>query len=385
MNDLLFDIPGLAPSPPPAPELPTADPRTLLKGMSVAELEAWVKAALGEPGYRARQLFRWLYGRQAEDFEAMTDLSRELRGRLAELARVDALELREVFEADDGTTKLIFHVPRTGGTLESVWIPTDDRVTLCVSSQVGCALGCEFCLTAKMGLRGHLTAGEIVDQVVWAKRLFDARQRLTNVVFMGMGEPLHNYDNVVAAARLMQDDRGLNLSQRRITVSTVGLVPAIERLGADQVPVQLAVSLNATTDEVRDRIMPVNRRYPIATLIGALRRFPLPNRARITIEYVLLEGVNDTVADAERLARLLRGLRCKINLIPWNPHEGAGFKRPGPERVARFQAVLQHHNYNCLVRETRGDEKMAACGQLGGGTSGSIAPRERRRREPPAP
>jgi 23S rRNA (adenine2503-C2)-methyltransferase len=165
----------------------------------------------------------------------------------------------------------------------------------------------------------------------------------------------------------------------------VGLVPAIERLGAEQVPVQLAVSLNATTDEVRDRIMPVNRRYPIATLIGALRRFPLPNRARITIEYVLLEGVNDTVADAERLARLLRGLRCKVNLIPWNPHEGGSFKRPAPERVARFQAVLQHHNYTCLRRETRGDEKMAACGQLGGGASGSIAPRERRRREPTAP
>ena len=334
-------------------------------GMSLADLEQWVVDELDERPFRGRQLFGWLYSKRAESFDEMTDLTKALRARLADRAQVHALELKSIREAADGTKKLVFTVLRTGGTIESVWIPSDDRVTLCVSSQVGCALGCEFCMTAKLGLRGHLSVGEIVDQVVWARRLFEGEQRLSNIVFMGMGEPLHNFDNVVPAVRLLTDDRGLNFSHRKITISTVGLVPAIDRLGTEDIQVGLAVSLNATTDEVRSQIMPVNRRYPIASLLEALRRFPLLKRRRITIEYVMLAGVNDTDDDARRLTKLLAGLPSKINLIPFNPHKGAPFKRPDRSRVEQFQQIVQDRHFNCRVREARGDDEMAACGQLG--------------------
>ncbi len=353
--------------------------RTILKGMDLPALEAWVEETLGEKRYRARQIFRWLYQRRAASFDEMTDLSATTRARLAEQAEVHALELESVYEASDGTRKIVTRVPRTGGTIETVYIPSDNRVTLCISSQVGCALGCEFCLTAKMGLHAHLTAGEIVDQVVWARRLFEHEQHISNIVFMGMGEPLHNYDNVVAAARLLLHDEGLNFSHRKVTISTVGLVPAIERLGQEDFTVGLAVSLNASNDEVRNQIMPVNRRWDIATLLETLRQFPMPKRRRITIEYVLLAGLNDSDDDALRLVKLLRGLPVKVNLIPWNPHEGSPFARPSRERVLAFQNVLIERHFNCLIRETRGDDKMAACGQLGGGPEGKVVGPKRRR------
>jgi len=350
----------------------------VLKGLTLPELEAWVEEHLGEPKYRGRQLYRWLYQRWATDFEEMTDISKATRAKLEELAEPLALQLEGVHEAADGTRKIVLRVPRTGGTIETVYIPSEKRVTLCISSQVGCALGCEFCLTAKMGLHANLTAGEIVDQVIWSRRLFQAEQHISNIVFMGMGEPLHNYDNVVRASRLLIDDNGLNFSHRKITISTVGLVPAIERLGTEDFTVGLAVSLNASNDEVRDRIMPVNKRWNIETLLKTLREFPLPKRRRITIEYVLLSGVNDSDDDARRLAKLLKGLPVKVNLIPWNPHEGSEFARSPRERVLGFQSVLIDRHFNCLIRETRGDDRFAACGQLGGGPDGKVPPRRAR-------
>ena len=336
-----------------------------LKGMTLTELEEWVSERLGEKPYRARQLYRWMYVRWAKDFDEMTDLSKTFRQRLSTVAAVGTLALIDTQSAKDGTRKLVFRVLRTGHTVETVYIPSVTRVTLCISSQMGCALGCKFCLTATLGPQGDLTAGEIVDQVVWARRLFEADQHISNIVFMGMGEPLHNYENVVRAVRLLTDDKGLNFSHRKVTVSTAGWVPGIERLGTEDIDVGLAVSLNATTDEVRNEIMPVNRKHDISNLLGALRRFPLPKRRRVTIEYVLLHRINDSEEDAHRLVKLLRGLPCKINLIPFNPHAGTAYQRPTEARVAAFQRVLLDGHYNCLIRETRGDDKMAACGQLG--------------------
>jgi 23S rRNA (adenine2503-C2)-methyltransferase len=345
---------------------------TTLKGLSLSELEKWVSETTGEKPYRARQLYKWMYQKWSRDFEEMTDIAKPLREKLAETASLDALEFDEVIESTDGTRKLIFRVPRVDNKIEAVWIPSEARVTLCISSQVGCAFGCEFCLTAKMGLWGHLTAGEIVDQVVWARRLFEKERRLSNIVFMGMGEPLHNYDAVVQSIRLLIDDNGLNFSHRKITVSTVGLVPALERVGAEDITFGLAVSLNATTDDVRDQLMPINRKYPIDVLISALAKFPLPKRRRITIEYVMLAGVNDSDDDARRLARLLKPIPSKVNLIPFNPHPGSEFTRPSKDRVQTFRQILVDRHYNCMVRETRGDDTLAACGQLGGGVDGRV-------------
>lgn len=340
---------------------------TVLKGMTLPQLEEWVANHLGEKPFRARQLYRWMYVRWAEDFEEMTDLSKAFRQRLSKVAAVGALALEDVQSAKDGTKKLVFRVLRTGHGVETVYIPSESRVTLCISSQIGCALGCKFCLTATLGLKGNLTVGEIVDQVVWARRLFQAEQHISNIVFMGMGEPLHNYDNVVQAVRLLTDDNGLNFSHRKVTISTAGLVPELERLGAEDFDVGLAISLNASTDVVRNQIMPINRKHDIQALLGALRSFPLPKRRRVTIEYVLLHDVNDSEADARRLVKLLRGLPCKVNLIPFNPHAGGAYDRPPKERVLTFQQILLQGHYNCLIRETRGDDKMAACGQLGAG------------------
>lgn len=336
-----------------------------LKSLSREGLERFVVEELGEKRFRAGQLFNWMYVRHAASFDAMTSLAKDLRTKLAEVATLHSVVPHEAYQAPDGTTKVTFRC-YDNAVVEAVWIPNPDRNTLCVSSQVGCAMGCTFCLTAKMGLVRNLEVGEIVDQVVHIRRLFPEEEhgRLTNIVMMGMGEPLHNYDNVVEALKLMTHDEGLQLSNKKVTVSTSGLVPAIQRLG-DDITINLAVSLNATTDVVRDAIMPVNRRWPIPVLMETLRTIPLKQRRRITIEYVLLGGVNDTMDDAARLVKLLKGVPCKVNLIPWNPHPGTAFQRPEPEQVAAFQEYLLARNLNALIRETRGIEAMAACGQLG--------------------
>ncbi|PCC72841.1 23S rRNA m(2)A-2503 methyltransferase [Nannocystis exedens] len=335
--------------------------RIFLKGVPRPQLLEWAGAQGLRPG-QADALWAALYRKLRSDFATMPELDRAARDGLAAVARLDVLRLEAVKQAADGTSKLVFQTD-DGAAVESVLIPGPERATLCVSSQVGCAMNCQFCLTATMGLARNLSAAEIVDQLVIARRRFPDVW-ISNVVFMGMGEPLHNLDQVLPAIAVMVDDHGLGLSHRRVTVSTSGLVPQIRRLVAES-PAQLAVSINATTDEVRDAIMPVNRKYPLAVLFAALRELPLARRARVTLEYVLLAGVNDSLADAERLAELVRGLPCKLNLIPWNPHPGSEFRRPEPEQVAAFKAHLQGLRLNTSIRATRGDDTMAACGQLG--------------------
>jgi 23S rRNA (adenine2503-C2)-methyltransferase len=335
-----------------------------LRSLMPAELAARVAAA-GEPAYRGEQVFRWLHGEGVESVEEMTNVPRALRDALTADAPLRPLAMDVVQEARDGTRKLRFRTV-DDRSIESVLIPDDDeeraKLTLCVSSQVGCAMDCGFCATATLGYGRNLTAGEIVEQVYRATKL--AGRRPTNLVFMGMGEPMHNLDNVTRALSLLQHHWGLHFSPRRITVSTVGLVPGIEKLGQLDPAPNLAISLNATTDEVRDRIMPVNRKWPIAKLLEAARRFPLAHGRRVTFEYVLLAGVNDSDADADRLVRLVRGMPCKVNLIPWNPFQGPAFERPSAERIRTFQERLRASDMAVYIRTPRGDDIDAACGQL---------------------
>ncbi len=362
---------------------PTPDPSTLnpttttttenstkkiaLRGLTRPQLEAFCEESLGERRFRGRQLFAWLHLRQAKHFDDMTDLPLKLRDRLAALTHLHAISPHQAFPTTDGTTKLTFKL-YDNAVIESVVIPAEKRVTLCVSSQVGCAINCKFCLTARMGLVRHLEPAEIVEQVAWAKSLWEPQhgRRISNIVFMGMGEPLHNYDSVTQALRILLDPEGMNFSRRKITVSTSGLVPAIERLGSESdIRVNLAISLNASNDETRDVVMPINKKWNLDQLLGALRHYPLEPRQRITIEYVMLGGVNDTLDDARRLLKILAGIPHKINLIPWNPFPGVEFQRPDRDHVERFQRFLLDHNVNTTIRETRGLEAMAACGQLG--------------------
>lgn len=325
----------------------------------------------GEPAYRAEQIFRWLHGAgpggvgAVRDPMAPVNVPAALRQAMLGEAPLRPLAVDAVKEARDGTRKLRFRT-FDDRAIEAVLIPDDnperERLTLCVSSQVGCALDCGFCATATLGFGRHLSAGEIVEQLYWAMEI--AGRKPTNLVFMGMGEPLHNFDQVTRAVALMQHPWGAGLSPRRITVSTVGLVSGIEALAKVQPTPNLAISLNATTDEVRDRLMPVNRRWNIEALLAATRRFPLGHHRNITFEYVLLAGVNDTDEDARRLPRLLRGLRCKVNLIPWNPVPGLPFRRPADERVFAFQNAVRAAGYPVYIRTPRGDDVDAACGQL---------------------
>lgn len=317
-------------------------------------------AGQGKERYRATQLFKWLYQHDATSFSEMTNLSKALREELATTACISNLEPEEVEVGSDGTRKYLFRLA-DGNAVESVLIPDEDRNTLCISTQAGCAMQCAFCLTGTFRLTRNLTTAEIVNQILAVRRDVEVR----NIVLMGMGEPLHNLDNVIAALQIMVNDNGLKLSSRRVTVSTCGLVPELERLGRE-VTVNLAVSLNATTDELRDRIMPVNQRYPIATLLAALKTFPLPGRRKITIEYVLLGGLNDTPEDAKRLVRLLSDIPCKINLIPFNPHEGADFRPPTRAALDAFHKYLLDRHFTVITRDSRGSDISAACGQLKG-------------------
>jgi 23S rRNA (adenine2503-C2)-methyltransferase len=332
------------------------------RALSFAELSSRL-AAWGEPRYRAEQTFRWLHARGAATVDEMSDLPRALRDRMRAEAPPASMAVDAVQRGRDGTRKLRLRAA-DGRVVEAVLIPDEGKLTLCVSSQAGCALGCTFCATAAMGLVRHLGAGEIVDQVYRARALLEPGERLTNLVFMGMGEPLHNYDAVVRALDLLMSPLGLGMSFRRITLSTAGLVDGIARYGREPKRVNLAISLNATTDEVRSRIMPINRRWPIAELLAAAKRYPLEARRRLTFEYVLLRGVNDTDEDARRLPRLLSGLRCKVNLIPFNPHPDSTFERPERAAIERFQGALRDTGIATYLRESRGDDIDAACGQL---------------------
>ena len=337
-----------------------------LRALSFPELEAFVRDGLGEPPYRALQLWKWVHERGVTAFDAMTNVPAELRARLAESAALGTLAVDRVQKSVDGTRKLALRT-RDGKIIESVLIPDGDKMTQCISSQVGCALGCTFCATAAMGLMRNLDAGEIVDQVYRAQALLAVEEpgrRITNLVYMGMGEPLHNYAEVVRSLRILTHGAGANLSHRRITVSTVGLVPGIAKLGAEDFHVNLAISLNASSDAVRDQIMPINRKYPIEALLEAVRRYPLERRRRVTFEYVLIAGVNDSIADAARLARLLGGMRCKVNVIPWNPHPHAPYRRPSAAAIEAFQNEVKRLGLPAYLRTPRGDDIAAACGQL---------------------
>ena len=318
---------------------------------------------LGASRYRGRQLATWLYRKGVLDLDAMSDLPRDLRSALAERAEIGLPEVERVTPSLDGSRKLVLRL-RDGGRVSAVLMPDDDRLTLCLSTQVGCGFGCAFCLTGTMGLERNLEASEIVAQLLLANAMSPG-QHVTHMVFMGMGEPLANYAAVVKAIRILTDARlGLGYSPRRITVSTVGLVPAIERLGREDLKVNLAISLHGATDDVRGRLMPINRSWNLAALMSALQRYPLAPRQRIFFEYVLLDGVNDADDDARALARLLRGLRAKVNLIPFNDWDASGFRRPPLPRILAFQKILMNAGLTTTVRWSKGEDIGAACGQL---------------------
>ena len=334
-----------------------------LKEFTLNEMEQ-LMAAWGHPAFRGRQLLKWLY-KGVSDFQEMTDVARAFREELARRAVFGQLGVEEVQEAADGCRKFLFALA-DGSLIESVLIPEEGHLTLCLSTQVGCAQGCRFCLTARRGLTRQLTAGEIVGQVMAVRRgLPEGGPPLTNLVFMGMGEPLANFAQLVKALTIIAAPWGLNFSTRRLTVSTVGLAPFIPRLGLEA-RANLTVSLNAPDDETRDRIMPVNRRYPLAELLSACRSFPLPQHRRITFAYVMFRDLNDAPAQARQLARLLQGFRAKINLIPFNAHPELPFAPPPRERILEFQEILRAANYAVFIRESRGQEIGAACGQLAG-------------------
>jgi 23S rRNA (adenine2503-C2)-methyltransferase len=338
--------------------------RVNLVGLLPSELED-LAVELGASRYRGRQLATWIFRKSVFDLEAMTDLPKDFRAALAERAVVEVPGPERLTPSQDGSQKLVFALDG-GSRISSVLMPDDDRMTLCVSTQAGCGFACAFCLTGVMGLERNLTAAEIVGQVLAANRLLDpAARRVTHIVFMGMGEPLANYAALVKSLRILTDPKlGVGYSPRRLTVSTVGLVPGIEKLGREDLKVNLAISLHATTDDVRSRLMPVNRSFDLAALMAAVGRYPLASRQRVFFEYVMLEDVNDTTDDARRLARLLRGVKAKVNLIPFNDWEGAKFRRPPLARILSFQSILLDAGITTTVRWSKGEDIGAACGQL---------------------
>jgi len=331
-----------------------------LKSLTQPQLEHFL-ADLGKEKYRAKQILRWIYQRGATDFDQMTDLAKQFRAQLQERAFISSLEPEAAEQSSDGTRKYLFRLD-DGETVEAVRIPMEEqRATLCISTQVGCAMGCAFCMTGTFGLVRNLSPAEIVNQVCAA--LVDGP--INNVVLMGMGEPLHNLDNVVAALEILYLDDGLGYGTRRVTLSTCGLVPEIREL-SKRIKVQLAVSLNATSDETRAGLMPINRRYPLSELIAACRDYARDSKQRVTFEYILIGGVNDTPADAKRLVKLLHGVRCKVNLIAYNEHEGSPFKAPEESAIKNFQEYLLQRDIVATLRASKGRDISAACGQLKG-------------------
>jgi 23S rRNA (adenine2503-C2)-methyltransferase len=317
----------------------------------------------GSRRFHARQIYRWVYRRGVTAFAAMSDLSKSLRATLETDFAVSTPRTEERHRSADGTEKFLL-VLADHRHIESVFIPETPSTTLCISTQVGCAVGCAFCLTGRMGLARNLTAGEIAGQVRVLASALDLLDKRFNIVLMGMGEPLHNYDATMKALRMLAEPHGLAISARRVTLSTVGLVPGLDRLAGESWMPNVAVSLHATTQTGRDALVPVGRKYTIEEVIAACRRFPLKRRSRITFEYVLLEGVNDSPDDARRLVRLLAGIRAKVNLIPLNEAAGIPFRRPSEERIDEFARVLADHHLTVSVRKSRGRDIRAACGQL---------------------
>jgi 23S rRNA (adenine2503-C2)-methyltransferase len=336
--------------------------KTDIKDLTRDELILWLKSR-DIKSYRANQILKWIYHRQADTFDVMTDIKKEIRTELSRHFSIQRLEKSSIETSQDGSKKYLFKL-KDGKNVESVLIPEEDYYTLCISSQVGCAQDCRFCLTAKGGFVRNLTKGEIVAQVRdIAYDIIDPK-RFTNIVLMGMGEPLANLSNVIGAINMITDSEiGLGFSSRRVTVSTSGLVPKLSRLGRETT-VNLAVSLNATENKTRDMLMPINRKYPIESLLKACAKYPLMPRHRITFEYILLKGINDSEEDAKRLVRLLRPIRAKINLIPFNTYEGSEFECPEESVILKFKEILSKSNYTAIVRYSKGQDISAACGQL---------------------
>ncbi len=340
--------------------------------LSRDELAAWFEAQ-GMRSFRADQVMRWIYGRKAVSFDDMTNIARPVRETLARHFIIRPLEPAGEETAADGTRKISFALA-DGSRIESVLIGEKDHYTLCISTQAGCAMGCTFCMTARSGLIRNLSAGEIIGQVMAAQRMCPEDRPLTNIVLMGMGEPLANYDNVIQALGIITDaENGLKFASRRITLSTAGIASRIVPLGTHS-KVRLAISLNAPDNDLRSKLMPVNKTYPIETLLEACKAYSRLQRDRITFEYILLRDVNDSPGHARKLAKLLAPVRGKINLIPFNPHEGSPFRRPDPAVIEAFHAVLIEKHYTAMIRWSKGEDISAACGQLAAKTSGKTNP-----------
>lgn len=331
-----------------------------LKNFSPDELLEFL-SGIGKERFRCEQLLRWIYKRGVTDLDQMTDLSKALRAELRDKVIISDWEPAAVETSSDGTRKYLFRLD-DGSSVETVRIPMDnERSTLCISTQVGCAMQCDFCLTGTFGFTRNLTAAEIVNQVCAVAK----EGTINNIVLMGMGEPLHNLDNVVRALNILYAPAGLDYGTRKITLSTCGLVPQMAELGK-RITVNLAVSLNATTDEVRDKLMPVNKRYPLKELMAACRNYPLPSHRKITFEYILIRDLNDSLADAKRLVKLLHGIMAKVNLIPYNEHEGSRYRCPDEKTIETFQTYLLNHDVVAIRRASKGQDISAACGQLKG-------------------
>jgi len=336
------------------------DAKRNIRSLPLEELSQILKE-WGVEKYRLQQVLQWVYERDIASFEEMTNLSKKLREQLAENFGIERLPIAFEQKSEDGTRKFLLKLP-DGETIESVLIPNDDRQTLCISSQVGCAMACRYCLTGLVGLKRHLSQFEILEQVMAVKRAAP-ETKISNIVFMGMGEPLHNLKNVLPSVEILVDPRCLNFSKRKVTVSTSGLVPEMLEFG-QRSDVKLAISLCATTNELRDVIVPINRKYPLEVLLDACRKYPLKPRDRITMEYVMLAGVNDGIEDAKRLLKILEGVPCKVNLIPFNEFPGSEFKRPSDESVRGFQKYLLDRHLQTNIRTSRGRDILGACGQL---------------------
>jgi 23S rRNA (adenine2503-C2)-methyltransferase len=335
-----------------------------LKNLTFQELKDFI-TSFGKERYRSLQILRWLYQKDVHSIDEMTNLSKKFRQSLSEISFISNLHPLHVEEAKDGTKKFLFQLT-DGNRIESVLIPDKKRLTLCLSTQVGCALGCRFCLTGKMGWKRDLMVSEILNQILAVRETLTDKTSITNVVLMGMGEPLANYKNTTKAIELMTNPDAFKFSSRRITLSTVGLLPELEQLAKEKISFRLAISLNASDEETRSYLMPINRRYPLKKVLEACRNFPLRPRTRITFEYVLVEGVNDSSQDAKRLLKILSGIPSKVNLIPLNEAPGILFKRPSEKKIKQFQEILMEGGLTAIVRASKGTEISAACGQLQG-------------------
>ncbi|OGW08991.1 MAG: 23S rRNA (adenine(2503)-C(2))-methyltransferase [Nitrospinae bacterium RIFCSPLOWO2_12_39_16] len=332
-----------------------------LKNLSLQEMEDLV-SSLGEKPYRVHQIYEWVFQKDVSSIGEMTNLSKNLRNQLSELSYISRLSIADKRVSKDGTEKYLLML-EDGNSIESVLIPDEDRLTLCISTQVGCKLNCAFCLTGKGGFIRNLNHYEIIEQILSVRR---EKKDIINIVLMGMGEPLDNYENVIKSIKTMISPHGLKIPAKRITLSTSGLIPEIKKLAKENLKINLAVSLNASDNETRDKIMPLSKKYPIEELLKTLKEYPLPPNRRITFEYVMIKRLNDSIEDAKKLSNILKGIKCKINLIPFNSYEGVDYEAPDYKNVEDFRNILISQHYTTIIRKSKGADISAACGQLRG-------------------